>query len=211
MDAPMQNLRTIRNELADRGWVLACFPFTYKHHRYFVIVQRYLPPETTPEFQLVRLTFVDSRNTSRTISAPANTRRIDIGAQELREYFGIEWAQNLGDLLAQFCGRLGEAIPDKLPATLPPVERQVVLQQLSKGDSEDPSKVFCRGVRRNADRDDGTPGQRTPFNSQKTAMLRPELYEALKDDRNISFVYSDDSTAERSDADILESLNSRSS
>lgn len=209
MDAPLQNLRILRDELVDRGWVLTCFPFVYKRHKYFVIIQRYVRPEVAPEYQLVKLTFVDSSDTRRTLTAPANTRRIDIGAQELREYFGIDWAPNLGELLTQFCGQLGSVIPRHLPAVLSPEERKVVLQQLSKGDSEDPNKIFCRGVRRNVIRDDGKLGQRTLFNSQKTAMLRPELYEALKHDGNISFVYSEDSSKERSDADILESFKNR--
>lgn len=209
MNAPLENLRSIRNDLVDRGWVIACFPFTYKQQRYFTLVQRYVPPEETPQYQLVKLTFVDGSDTSRTLTAAANTKRLAVGAREIREYFGIEYAPNLGEILTQFCEELGKSIPARLPAALSPEEKAVVLSQLDRSSSEDPNKVYCYDVRRNGTRPDGTPNRRSPFNSQKTEMLRPTLYEALKADENLSFYYSDDLGDERSDTQIFQSFDGR--
>lgn len=209
MNAPMENLRSIRNDLIDRGWVIACFPFTYKRQRYFTLVQRYVPPEETPQYQLVKLTFVDGSDTGRTLTAPANTKSIKVGVTEIRKYFGIEYAPNLKDFLPQFYEQLGRFIPPKLPVALSSAEKAVVLSQLDKSTSEDPNKVYCYDVRRNGTHPDGVPNQRSPYNSQKTAMLRPALYEALKADKNLSFYYSIDPDDERSDREILEGFNSR--
>lgn len=209
MNAPLENLRPIRDELAVRGWVIACFPFTYRQRRYFTLVQRYMPPEETPQYQLVKLTFIDGRDTSRTLTAAANTQRIAAGARELREYFGIEYGPNLGEILTQFCEQLGKFIPSRLPTALSPEEKTVVLSQLGRSSSEDPNKVHCFDVRRNGTRSNGTLNQRSPFNSQKTEMLRPTLYEALKADENLSFYYSEHPEDERSDTEILESFNCR--
>lgn len=209
MPAPMQNLRAIRDELVARGWVITCFPFTYKQHRYFTLVQRYVPPEKVPPLQLVKLTFVDSADASRTLSAPANTQGIQAGPKEVRTFFGIEYGPNLGEILRQFCEQLGRAIPPNLLAPLAHDEQAAVLSYLDKSSSEDPNKIYCFDVRRNGTRADGTPHKRSPFNSQKTEMRRPALFEVLKDDENLSFFYSVNAADERSDADILEGFNRR--
>lgn len=211
MAAPLENLRAIRDELIARDWVITCFPFTYKQHRYFTLVQRYVPPEVVPPHQLVKLTFVDSANTNRTFSTPANTRGIQAGAKEIRTFFGIEFRPNLGEILRQFCEQLGRAISPTFPATLAPEEKAATLIYLDKCSGEDPNRIFCFDVRRNGDRTDGTPQRRSPFNSQKTEMLRPVLFKVLKGDENLSFFYSVNSVDERSDADILERFYRRES
>lgn len=203
MTAPLANLRTLRDEMAQRGWVVACFPFTYKRHSYFVLPQRYVPPKVAPEYQLMELTFVDRDDLARTLTAPANSQKIDIGAKQLREFFRIAWAPNLGDLLTQFSTALGHAVPTHLPAALTGEERIAIVQQLDRSSSEDPGKVYCYAAQRNPARADGTPGQRSLYNSQKTDLLRPELFTRLRHDRNVSFRYSNDPADERTDEQIL--------
>lgn len=189
--------------MASKGWVVACFPFTYKRQGYFVLIERYVPSSKAPEYMLVQLTFVDKRETTRALTAPANSKRIAVDVSTLRKFFGIDYAENLGELLEQFYGQVGRAIPANLHA-LTPEERQIVVRQLDLSASEDPGKVHCLGTRRNAARADGTPGQRSAYNSQKTELLRPELYKRLKRDLNISFLYSVDPADEQTDAQILD-------
>ncbi len=202
MTTPLANLRPLRDEMAARGWVITCFPFRYKNKDYFVLPQRYVPEDTVPKYQLMELTFVDRTNPARTLTAPANSSGIDIGAKALREYFGIEWAPNLGDLLAQFAEVLGRSISGSLPVTLSAEERTAAMRQLDKS-SEDPGKLYCQGTRRNPLRVDGTQGRRSDFNSQKTELLRPELFARLRHDSNISFRYSDNPDDEQTDDQIL--------
>lgn len=209
MSPPLKSLRAIRDELVARDWVITCFPFTYKSHRYFVLVQRYLPLEVIPDYQLVKLTFVDGHDTSRVLATSANTRTIAASAREIREYFGIEYSENLGEIVRQFCEQLGRSVPLRLPSVLGAEEGAVVLSQLNRSSGEDEQKVHCFDVRRNGTRPDGRPNQRSFLNSQKTEMLRPALYAALKADENLSFFYSDDAKDERSDREILESFNHR--
>ncbi|MCL2543092.1 MAG: DUF6037 family protein [Nocardioidaceae bacterium] len=204
--APLQRLRVLRDELVARDWVIACFGFTYKQQHYFVLVERYVPPRKAPDRMLVQLTFVDAHDPTRTLTAPANTVRIAVDAQELRVFLGISWSENLGDLLAQFYADLGRFVPMRPPEMLDAAARTVVLRELSAGDSEDPNKVYCIGVRRNTERADGTPGRRSAYNSQKTDLLRPDLYKHLRDDPNLSFRYSTNAGDEKSDAEILNQL-----
>lgn len=204
---PLTSLRTLRDEMIARDWVIACFPFTYAKNRYFVLVKRYIG--TPPKMALVELCFSDRADLDRTLCAPANSAMIDTDAKTLREYFGIQWAPNLGDLLRQFTQELGHAIPDHLPTNLPDVENRAILHHLNRSDAQDPTKLYCIGVRRNASRPDGTPGQRTAYNTQKTRMLRPALYEKLGGDPGLSFCYSSDPADQLDDNTILERLSHR--
>lgn len=203
MAGSLENLRELRNQMAERGWAVTCFRFRYRHRDYIVLVERYVYPRMAPQYQLVELTFVDSQDPEKVLVAPANTQGIAVGAKELREFFGIEWVLNLGDLLRQFVEYLGRFIPMNLPADLDSGEREAILRRLGAVDSDDPSRKYCFGVRRNPVQKDGTPGQRSLFNSQKTEMLRPDLFEKLKNDTNISFMYATEPSLERTDVQIL--------
>lgn len=203
MAGPLENLRSLREELAQRGWVLTCFEFTFNNQTYFTLARRYIPPETPPEYSLLELTFIDQGDHARRFTAPANTQRIQATARQIREYFGIEWSSNLGDAIAHFLELLGYSIPRHIPTTLSVEQENAVLIQLHRSNSEDPRKRYCFSVRRNPERADGSLGQRSDFNSQKTEMLRPELFACLQADRNISFCYSTDPEDERTDTQIL--------
>lgn len=206
MSEPLGDLRRLRDELVARQWVMTCFPFTYKARQYFVLARRYRSAAETPPNHLLELTFVDRLDVTRTLTAGATPFRIDAGAQAVREFFGIEWKPNLRDLLTQLSTLLGQHIPVQLPTAFGAEERRLVVQQLDEHHREGNKGVYCFAARRNRMRADGTPGQRSDFNSQKTEMLRPELYNRLKHDTNVSFFYSEKPAAERDDAAILASF-----
>lgn len=198
---PLTSLIAIRKEMIDRGWVIACFPFTYARNDYYVLVKRYT--EERPDMALVELCFSDCADPDRMLCAPANSKGINTDAKTLREYFKIQWAPNVGELLRQFTQQLGQAMPNHLPVKFSDAESQAILCHLSNNDAEDPSKVHCTGIRRNPTRRDGTPGLRSAYNSQKTLMLRPALYEMLSGDPGLSFCYSSDPADCQDDSKIL--------
>lgn len=126
-----------------------------------------------------------------------------IDARTLREYFGIEYSENLRDILKQFSKRFGEFIPDSVPLQFSELEIGLMIKSLSKSDSEDPNKVYCYKVRRNPK------GQiRTLFNADKTKLRRESLFNYFKDDKSISFCYSTDKNDENDDATILYNFSS---
>lgn len=77
-------------------------------------------------------------------------------------------------------------------------EKAAMVRSLSKSDSEDPNKIYCNKVKRNAEG-----GQRSPFNADKTKLLRSSLFEHFRNEANVSFCYYDDPTMERDDTIIL--------
>ena len=78
------------------------------------------------------------------------------------------------------------------------------MSRMEKSDEIDPDRIYCIRVKRNAIRKDGTPGQRSKYNEQISAVLRPYLFGKLESDTNLSFCYSCDPEDERSDEEILQ-------
>ena len=132
------------------------------------------------------------------LQVEANSKRLIVDAQVLREYFGIEYNENLGSILQQFTEQLGNVIPKQVPCAITNAEKTAMVRSLSKSDSEDPNKIYCNKVKRNADG-----GQRSPFNADKTKLLRSSLFEHFCNEPNVSFCYYDNPVMERDDATIL--------
>lgn len=205
--SPLARLKQIRDQLRDRGWAVTCFSFAFNQHGYLVLVKRYLPPAVKPEWAVVELVFIDRTDGNRRLAAPANgSGLLQVDARTLREFFRIRWSENLGSILHQFAEDLGNQLPVDLPESLPLDERKAVLAHLSASDGEDPEKIYCSHVRRNPRRRDGQQSFRSAFNSQKTEILRPELFAELGSDVSISFCYSKHAEQERSDLEILRLL-----
>lgn len=198
--APLGNLRLLRDSMRDSDWTIDVFTFTYKQASYFVVVELYKPGEKVPEYALCKLTFMDKADLDRVLAAPANTKRVMANAKTLREYFGIEWKENIGEMLQQFSEQLNEFVPVVFEEKSDLRAKEVMAQCLRRGDPE----AYCFKVKRNPLRKDGMPGQRSPFNDSKARLLRPSLYGVFRNDRSVSFYFSDDPAKERSDKEILD-------
>jgi len=82
--------------------------------------------------------------------------------------------------------------------------KEAMVTSLSRSDSQDPNKRYCYGVRRNPEGE-----KRTPFNDNKTRLLRATLYSEFSSDQSISFCYSTDVNDQKSDAEIIANFSNR--
>lgn len=131
----------------------------------------------------------------------ANINRLLIDAKTLRTYFGIKYSEYLGDVLAQFADRLNDLIPAKVPKSYFNDQKKAMIASLSKSNSEDPNKIYCFAVKRNA-----KSSKRNEFNGNKAHLLRSSLFEKYKDDDSISFCFSNNKEVERTDSEIMQSF-----
>lgn len=199
MTMPLENLRDLKLDMQNNGWVIECFMFNYKSKKYHVIVKLFLENEAKQNPRAsVKLEFREMDNINNILEVEANRLRLFADPNQLRNYFRIEPNINLGDFKKQFEERLGRSIPVKVNKNHTEREKNLLVGILSHSDSEDPNKIYCTGVRRNPKN-----AKRSPFNVQKTQFLRPRLYAMYKDDQSISFCYSTEKTKERSDEDII--------
>lgn len=195
----LSNLKELKNDMVNKNWTICSFIFRYKGIEYIVLVKRFVGTEKRiNQYALVKLHFMKSNELRNDMQVEANSRGLIIDAQMLRDYFGIEYTDNLGDILQQFTERLGSAIPKEIPDCISAIERTAMVRSLSRSDSEDPNKIYCNKVKRNPNG-----GQRSEFNADKTKLLRASLYEYFRNDPNISFCYYADPAMENDDATIL--------
>lgn len=105
------------------------------------------------------------------LSAEANSKKILIDAKTLREYFGIEYSENLEDIFMLISKCFEECIPIIISNQFSELQVGLMIDSLSKSGSEDPNKVFCYKVRRNP-----KVQMRSLFNADKTKILRLSLF-----------------------------------
>ena len=64
----------------------------------------------------------------------ANSSKLLIDAKTLRQYFGIEYQDNLGDILKQFTQTFGKAIPMSISKNISDEEKGAMVKSLSISD-----------------------------------------------------------------------------
>ncbi|MBC3618738.1 hypothetical protein H8R01_15830 [Vibrio metschnikovii] len=200
----LENLRVLKKDMESNGWVIDAFPFRFKAVDYIVLVKLYDENDAKrPEYALLELEFLKKNDISDNLVAPANTMRLLITPQELRTYFGIEWSENLRDILSQFYEYLSGFIPLSVGLHRTKEIDVAMVESLSKSDSEDPRKVYCFSAKRNPN-----DGNRSPYNDNKTRILRPILYSKLSGDPQVSFNYSLEESKKKSDSEIISNFSS---
>lgn len=201
MPNPFDNLKSLRDDMEKKDYIIAGFEFFYNMRNYIVLVKRYV--KNKPKYALVKLHFMRLNNLNDDLEVDANSKELlidDITA--FRRYFGIEYAGSINDWLLPFYTALSGSIPPNVPTLYLADVQKAIVRSLSISDSENPNKIYCSNVKRNV-KSDKTPGKRSIFNDNKTRLLRPSLYEHFKDDPSVSFCYSENECDENSDAEIL--------
>ena len=205
---PLENLHALKADMEKNGWVIDSFKFHFKKVDYIVLVILYVPDEPRPQYALLQLDFLDAKNFQRHLLVPANAQKLMTDAKIIREFFDIKYQENLGEILLQFSTWLGKFIPDRVNTQKSQTEKEAMVYTLSKKDSDDPSRIYCYAVKRNPTVKDTLTGivrqqRRSPYNDNKTRVLRRTLYDRLGSDNTLSFCYSDDPTKSRTDEEIV--------
>ncbi|ODB39796.1 hypothetical protein BB427_01485 [Pseudoalteromonas sp. BMB] len=199
-----ENFKLLKADMVAKGWVIEAFPFNYKNLDYIVLAKLYEVDEKKPKYALMKVEILKSESIDERLVSAVNANGFLIEAKLLREFFNIEYGKNIGDILSQFNEYFAQFIPTQVTLGKSPLIERAMVASLSKSDSQDPSKRYCYGVRRNPD------GQkRTPFNDNKTRLLRPTLYPEFSRDQSISFCYSTDINDHESDAVIVQNFSNR--
>ncbi|WP_431462713.1 DUF6037 family protein [Lactobacillus crispatus] len=203
MSGYLSNLALLKEDMVAKDWTIASFSFTYKGIRYVVLIRRFVSPvKRKCQYALVQLEFMHYDNINNNYVVEANKNQLLDDVKSIRKYFGIEYRQNLGDLMKQFSQTLNKAIPTKVPTQYNSIQLDCLNRSLSQSDSQDPNKKYCYGTMLNP-----TGKLRSPFNSDKIKLYRPILFQKLKSAARLSFCYSDDPKMEKTDGEIIANLN----
>ncbi|MBJ2221350.1 DUF6037 family protein [Pseudomonas sp. MF7453] len=199
-----ESFNLLKADMIENGWAIEGFPFNYKSHDYIVLAKLYEKGEKRPKYALIKIEILKSKNINERLALAVSANGFIIEPKLLREFFNIEYGENLGDILSQFNEYFAQFIPTQITLGKSPQVEDAMVESLSKSDSQDPKKRYCYGVMRNQD------GRtRTLFNDNKTRLLRPTLYQEFSRDQSISFCYSIDTNDHKSDAVIIQIFSNR--
>ena len=191
-----EKFKLLRTNMEINGWVIEAFNFKYKNIEYVVLAKLYQGKK--PKYALLETEIIKLNDCKESKIIPVNSNGFMTDAMTLRNFFGIDYAKNLGNILDQFNQYFSKFIPTEVNLKKTKEIKEIMIRSLSKSDSENPNKIYCFSVRRNPNN-----GRRTLYNDNKTKLLRPNLYFKLKDEQTISFCYSENMNDEQTDEEIL--------
>lgn len=198
-DIFMPFVKILRDNLRKSGWCITAFPFRYNNINYTVLFEDLDKTLERNKYYIARLTFIDD-NENRRLDVLANTYNFNIHITELRSFFKVQYAENLGDFLQQFYTNFNRYIPKQF--NKPSKQQQIhIVERLNRNDND--NAMYCYKVMRNGIIKDKQ-RHRSIFNDNKTRLLRPTLYQDFKNDDTISFCYSINPDDERTDTEIIE-------
>lgn len=204
----INNIGKLRQNLIDNGHHMTVFLFSFKGIEYDVIFENNENYKNRRnKFASVLLTFIDIKNPARQYSVEANQIRMFVNVKKFREFFGIEYSSNLGDVISQFYDRFVSFVPEKEPNLNSRQDKLIDKQLASKG-AHNPDAIYCYDARRLGFRD-GNQLHRSIFISNLTERKKPDLYKYFKNETTVTFYYSPNSGDELSDIDIIEKFRKR--
>lgn len=194
---PLANLKHLRDDMVEKEENFDIFDFSYRDKNYFVIVEVF-NQENKPQYATAKLIFLRTEDVTDKFESWANSNRLMTDQPyAIKNYFGIpNFDGRIRSALEEFYGLLGKSIPPQfMNGRNNEIKKKALTDYIVSSDPKDPNKKFCFAAM-------GT-GGRSPFNDEKTKLLRPALYSALGKYNEVSFSYSADRDNEKNDEDII--------
>lgn len=200
MIMPLYNMKNLRDDMRNKGRHITASLFNYNARKY-VVVYEDLDNIKKNTYFLLRITFVDLSD-GRELECNGNTKGLNVQISTLKDFFFVRDGVKYVDWIGSFYETFGPCIPSAVSIEPMVEEKLAMINVLDKRDTKNNGE-YCFGVKRNP-KVNGVQYQRSPFNTDKTLLKRPALFEKLGEDSALSFLYTNDKDKEKTDAEILE-------
>ena len=144
-----ENFKSLKIDMKKNGWIIEAFNFRYKNLDYIVLAKLYQKQEKRPKYALLKTEIIRANDANHNITLSVNSNGFMTDAKSLRDFFNIQYSENLGNILQQFNQHFSRFIPIQINPLKSQNLKDAMIISLSKSDSEDPNKIFCFTVRRN--------------------------------------------------------------
>lgn len=198
----LNNIVELVEDMIDKDRIITSFPFKYNGEEYDVMVEHF---NNLSQYAKAQLEFLRNGNLNDSLKIEVNVQGLVYNKNnfskimnKLKKYFRITGNGQGGFPLTSFLSLLNKHIPLKVSLNPSSREKRVMCSILDKNDSQDPNKIYCMGMFNNA-----KGKTRTEFNSEKTKLYRPALFDRFKADDTISFRYSANPEDKKTDAEII--------
>lgn len=200
----LENLRTLRENMISNEFAVTVVSFDYKNENYYVAICLLTDDDKkkkVAKFALVRLCFMRENNLNDYLDCYANSTRIIAGLTELRNFLGVEYQKDGIGWINGFYDYLGGFIPLQIPYPNNR-ETQAILHTICIHEERDPYRTYRKHMFRNG-KINGKQKHRTEYNGQLASFKFPTLYPRFKDDKAVSFAFTDDPNAENTEVYVL--------
>lgn len=204
---PLSNLKSLRDNMRENEKAVIVFRFQYKDLEYFVAVCLLTDEDHKREearYALVRLCFIRGDDLKKYLDCYANSKEISAGMTELRHFLGVEYQKDGIGWIQGFIQYLGTCIPKCIP-NMNNQEKNVAVQTICRHEGRNPNRIYPSHIFRNG-KQNGKQKHRTEYNGQLASEKFPELYPRFKQDRTISFAFTDDPALEKKENEILQNF-----
>lgn len=201
---PLSNLKLLREKMRENEKAVVVFRFNYKGLNYFIAVCLLTDEDRKKQeakYALVRLCFIRQNDLNQYLDCYANTKCFSAGMTELRNFLGVEFQQDGIGWIQGFARYFGEFIPDNI-TNMNNQEQHVALQTICRHEGRDPNRIYRSYIFRNGKQNEQQK-HRTEYNAQLASARFFILYPMFKQDRTISFAFTDDPLLEKSEDEIL--------
>jgi len=205
----INNIGLLRQNLIDNNWHMTVFLFTYNNIKYDVLfeINSDIEHRKNP-YASILLTFIDIAEPNRTYEVEANQIKMFFSPKEFREFFGISYSNNLGDVFKQFFDFFLSSVPQTVPDNINERQNAEIDHCLARRGLHDPNAIYCYDARRLGKRN-GKQMNRSIFISNLTERKKPELFALFKNEPTVTFYYSKNSDDELEWIEILNKFRKR--
>ena len=151
----ISNFDALLYDLRQHGYHMTAFSFHYTGFSYTVLFEdNGNIEERRNRYASAIFTFIDVDEPDRRLVVESNRAGLLFtDVREFREFFGIQYAENLGDIFKQFFERLLAFIPPLKPEHLDEQMKIEIIRTLAGRSGHDPNAIFCNDARRLGERD----------------------------------------------------------
>ncbi len=203
---PLITLKELRNSMIAAEKAVVVFHFYYKQPLYITVclLTEEDRKKKEAEYALVRLCFMKADNINDFLDCYANSAGITARMTELRKFLGVEYQENGVGWIRGFLERLGKEVPDSVSKTDESCQ-DIIISTICRHENRDPNRIYRSHMFRNG-KENGKQKHRTEYNGQLASIRFPSLYPKFKNDTTISFAFTGDSKAEKSEEEILQNF-----
>ena len=143
-------------------------------------------------YAILRMRFIHCNDLENYIDCPANSRGIDVKYGKLRRFFNIKYDPNgTGEWYNKLIADIGKSISPYIPQQTDELNKTSI-NTVCQHENRDPNRIYRSHLLRHHVDDNGNGKCRTEYNSQLAAFRFPSLYKHYRNDKHVSFAFTDD-------------------
>ncbi|MEJ8304695.1 DUF6037 family protein [Saccharibacillus sacchari] len=120
------NLEQLKKDMKKKKCPVDSFLFGYNKQQYVVLVKPYAKGEKKPPEALMQLEFLRVGKLRDRLAVPATKWQFMLDARAMRNYFDIEYTENLGEVFRDLYERFADFIPIQVLEDKSEIEQQVL-------------------------------------------------------------------------------------